>query len=300
MKKIFKLFILLLLFFVVLVNRERIEKFIIKQYIYFDKPVIKDANPYHLSYDFNYIKETDDFEVKNEEQLKMVVYTFLNNGWDDFAFYCTYDDCIDDLSEFSNKEEYILLNNFLHPFNTYRKLYVSVNSFGRVHLSIDKIYSEEEITLLNNEIDKIIEENIKPNMTDKEKIKAFHDYIVNHTKYDSEYIELDKSDLYSPSHSAIGVLVNHKALCGGYTDIMSIFLNRLNIPNYKISTDNHIWNLVNIDGKWLHLDATWDDPVLDTGEELILDKFFLITTEKLKSFKTEYHSFDKNIFKEAN
>ena len=57
MKKIFKLFILLLLFFVVLFNRERIEKFIIKQYIYFDKPVIKDANPYHLSYDFNYIKE---------------------------------------------------------------------------------------------------------------------------------------------------------------------------------------------------------------------------------------------------
>lgn len=300
MKKIFKLFILLLLFFVVLYNREPIEKFIIKQYIYFDKPVINDKNDYYLPYDFEFIQETDNFEVTSVEHLKQVLYTFLNNGWDDFSFYCTYEECINDLNNLSAKEEYILLNNFVHPYNSYRKLYVSANSFGRVHFSIERIYSEEEIQLLNNEIDKIIKENITDNMSQKEQVKVFHDYIVEHSKYDSEYIDADKSDINSPSHSAIGVLVNHKALCGGYTDIMAIFLNRLNIPNYKISTDNHIWNLVNIDGKWLHLDATWDDPVLDTGEELILDKFFLITTEKLKSFKTEYHGFDKNIFKEAN
>ena len=31
---------------------------------------------------------------------------------------------------------------------------------------------------------------------------------------------------------------------------MAIFLNELDIDNYKISNDTHIWNLVYINGIW--------------------------------------------------
>ena len=32
---------------------------------------------------------------------------------------------------------------------------------------------------------------------------------------------------------------------------------------------DHAWNLVELDGKWYHLDATWDDPMPDQGEDAL-------------------------------
>ena len=85
---------------------------------------------------------------------------------------------------------------------------------------------------------------------------------------------------------------------------MAIFLNRYKINNYKISSEEHIWNLIYIDGTWKHLDATWDDPVSTDGRDILLDEFFLIDTnslqEKEKNLEKENHNFDKNIYIEAN
>ena len=80
---------------------------------------------------------------------------------------------------------------------------------------------------------------------------------------------------------------------------MAIFLNKIGIPNYKISGEDHVWNLVYLDGKWLHLDLTWDDPVTSNGENILLDKFFLITTDELKALNTGYHDFNEEYFVEA-
>ena len=140
---------------------------------------------------------------------------------------------------------------------------------------------------------------ITDNMSDREKIKAFHDYVINNTKYDVEYVESKLTDINNPSHTAIGPLLYGKALCGGYTDLMAIFLNKIGISNYKISGEDHVWNLVYLDGKWLHLDLTWDDPVTSNGENILLDKFFLITTDELKALNTGYHDFNEEYFVEA-
>ena len=66
----------------------------------------------------------------------------------------------------------------------------------------------------------------------------------------------------------------------------------------KISTINHIWNAVNINNEWLHLDLTWDDPVTDTNENVLLDDFFLISNNKLVGKNTKQHNYDINIYKE--
>ena len=100
------------------------------------------------------------------------------------------------------------------------------------------------------------------------------------------------------SHKATGVLKNHIALCSGYTDAMAIFLNKINVPNYKISTDSHIWNIVNLDNTWYHLDMTWDDPVLDTGREILIDEFMLITNNQLKEKNTGQHDYDATVYSE--
>ena len=66
----------------------------------------------------------------------------------------------------------------------------------------------------------------------------------------------------------------------------------------NISTINHIWNAVNINNEWLHLDLTWDDPVTDTNENVLLDDFFLISNNKLVGKNTKQHNYDINIYKE--
>ena len=79
-------------------------------------------------------------------------------------------------------------------------------------------------------------------------------------------------------------------------------LNRFGIKNYKIASKTHVWNAVFIDGKWLHLDLTWDDPVSERGP-MLDDKYFLITTDELveaDNGETDTHIFDKTIYLEFN
>ena len=81
---------------------------------------------------------------------------------------------------------------------------------------------------------------------------------------------------------------------------MAIYLNTIGLQNYKINSDNHIWNLVNLDGTWYHLDLTWDDPVTVGIPDLNLleHSFFMISTKELLNYNTGEHVFDQNIYRE--
>jgi len=91
-------------------------------------------------------------------------------------------------------------------------------------------------------------------------------------------------------------LIEGHSVCSGYSDAMAIFLDILNIPNLKVSSDNHVWNLVYLGDSWLHLDLTWDD----TDNDKYSNNFFLITKEKLLTLDKKEHIFDEEFFLEAN
>lgn len=135
-------------------------------------------------------------------------------------------------------------------------------------------------------------------MKTEDKIKTIHDYIINNTKYDINRSDNKVNNYHSDS--AYGALIEHYAICGGYADSMKLFLDRLNIPNYKISSENHIWNLVNVDNNWYHLDLTWDDPVTSNGTDVLEYDYFLITTTELEELESDQHNFDIKIYKEAS
>ena len=78
---------------------------------------------------------------------------------------------------------------------------------------------------------------------------------------------------------------------------MMLFLERFKIPNYKIATENHVWNYVKVNNEWLHLDLTWDDPITNNGKNILDDSFFLITDEELKSLEKEEHNYDTSIYR---
>ena len=109
----------------------------------------------------------------------------------------------------------------------------------------------------------------------------------------------DKEHYTYNSHKANGPLLEGRALCSGYSDAMKLFLDRLGVQNYKISNDNHIWNLVYLNNEWLHIDLTWDDPVTSDKSNVLLDKFFLIDTPTLFKLDTTNHSFNQDYYSET-
>lgn len=288
----------------ILYYKEQIVAYLLVKVIYPNEFIIKDSNQYNTGLDYTYVQNTDDFTPENKKELLNIFYTILNNGWDSFSFVCdlSYENCIDDVEQLLDSEyELSNLNNFVHPYNNYNHIEVNVNSIGRIDVTIDKLYSEEEIVLIDNKINEIYNSIITEDMTTYDKIKAIHDYIIINTEYKHEEEKDAEGNYLFPlgTNKAYGPLINNISSCGGYTDAMSLFLYKIGIQNYKVSSAEHIWNLVYIDGSWKHLDLTWDDPITTTGEDILTHNFFLITTQELIDKNVAEHDYDYSVFIEA-
>lgn len=256
-------------------------------------------NEYYRDYDYEFVQNTDNFNPKNKNDILNIYFTVLNSGVKNFYFYCPdkYDNCINDIKEITNNKTILsTINNYVHPYNSYKNIETSYYKTGKVEISIEKTYSENKINTINKQIDYIINEIIKDEKDTNTMIKLAHDYIVNNTKYDSN--RSDKNISEYDSDTAYGALIEGYALCGGYTDSMAIILDRLNIKNFKIASDSHIWNAVNMNDEWYHLDLTWDDPVTSDNSDILEYNFFMIGTEELEQIKTNYHTYNKDYYKE--
>lgn len=262
---------------------------------------IESKNKYYRDYNLSFVSDTTNFNPKNKKELMNIYYTVINSGIEEFSFYCPkdYSTCIDDVLYLANSEDELSnINSFVHPYNSFTTVKTEYDTLKKVTLKIEKTYDQEKINKVNEIVDKIINEEIKDETDPKEIIKIVHDYIINNTKYDKE--RADKNIIKYQSHTAYGVLIEHYGLCGGYTDAMAIFLNKYNIPNFKVVSENHIWNAVYLDGKWYHLDLTWDDPVIINGSDTLEYTFFLIDNEELNRLQTNQHIFDTAVFSELN
>lgn len=306
MRKFLTTIILLATFAITIIYYEDIIKYVMYHFVYSANFKYEEENIYARNENWLFVQKTDDFEPKKRQDILNIIYTALDNGWEDFTFFCPkeYETCMSDVEEITNNTTLVSnINNFVGTYNSYNKIVVNMNNFGRVNIVVDHLYSEDIISKISTEVDKIYNSLIKDSMTTEEKIKVIHDYIIDHTIYDDERSEEIKSgnitNLKHSSNIAYGPLFTGKAICGGYTDTMALFLDKMGLKNYKISSKNHIWNFVLIDNEWKHLDLTWDDPVVSTGENVIIDTFFLISTEDLISKETTQHEFNKDIFIEA-
>ena len=266
----------------------------------FDKreEIVLKENEYYLDRDFEFVQNYDD-EVHNYTELLNYIYHVVNTGSKEGTGYCVreYKNCAKDLEEIGNNKELLsTINNFVHPYNSFSSIIFTYNTKGEFDIKVNKIYSEESIVKINEVVDRVIKENIVDTMTTTQKLKIIHDYIIDNTKYDTLKSK-NINDMTYKSNTAIGVLLEGYGICSGYSDAMGIFLDKLGIDNYKISNDTHIWNLVKVNNKWLHIDLTWDDPIYK--QNLNRDTYFLITTAELEKLNDNTHSFNKTVFKEA-
>ena len=298
MKKYILFVLLVVLLGVSFVFREDLYKL----YLNYTEPkevTLGEQNNYARDDSFGFIQLTTDFEPENRQDLLNIYYTVLNAGKEEFQFYCpdTYETCIEEVSNIANDQELLSsINNFVHPFNSFSHLETTYDTTGKVEITIEHTYSDQEKELLRAKVDSIEQEIWQDTMTTEEKIKAAHDYIINHSQYD--VARSDHNIIEYQSDTAYGPLLQGYSLCGGYTDAMALFLNDLQLKNYKIASDSHIWNGVYLNNEWLHLDLTWDDPITSDGSNLLEYRFFLIPTDMLKFLEPQQHIYDETIYQE--
>ena len=228
-----------------------------------------------------------------------IYYTVLNAGKSNFTFYCpnSYDNCLSDVKKLANDQDTLSdINNYVHPYNGFNHIESEYDSLGRVTINIIRSYDDNDIKMITSKIDELLPQLVSNTNSLENNIKNVHDYIINNSKYDSN--RSDKGVTSYKSDTAYGPLFEGYALCGGYTDLMELFLERMNIKSFKVSSENHIWNAVYINNNWKHLDLTWDDPVATDGKDYLEYNYFLIDTDQLLTLEQTEHNFNLKHYKE--
>lgn len=127
------------------------------------------------------------------------------------------------------------------------------------------------------EIRRVLARITNDTMSDFEKIVAVHDYIVR--AYDYE-MQTDGSPftVHTFMHEGRGV-------CMAYALLFEKMMEALKIPCYYVigkadgeSALGHAWNMVELDGAWYHVDATWND-LGSKGSHEIRYRYFLRSDE---------------------
>ena len=95
----------------------------------------------------------------------------------------------------------------------------------------------------------------------EQRVQAAHNALI---------LNVDYSDTDDPLEStAAGALVQGKALCGGFALAFKYLMDRLEVPCIVMrgtaastaernDVELHAWNLVQLDGRWTHVDVTYD------------------------------------------
>ena len=293
-KSIYILIIIFLLILFVIFNVNDITNLSAKIFNTTPKVYVPVKNSYSLDKNYDYVKKTDNFVPHSRQDLLNILYTVFDNGYTNFTFYCPneYKSCREDIEDIGSNQTLITnIGNFVHPFNNFTNLKISTNSFGKVDIKVKKMYTESQINFVNKVVEDYLN-TLDKNMTLDNKLLKIHDYLIEKTNYDME-----NTNEYG---NAYDLFSKGKTRCSGYSDAFAVFLNKLGVQNIKVASDDHVWNALYINNKWIHVDLTWDDPI--SKDTVITDfmrhKFYMIDTKTLLAYDTEDHYFDTDVYEE--
>lgn len=164
-----------------------------------------------------------------------------------------------------------------YSYNPVTGLVVSVSiQYGRTENQIKAIE-----TSFKNITDSVVKEADKQ-ISDYEKLKYIHDWIINRTKYNKTagaYVS-----------EADGAVIYGRALCEGYSKTFMYLAQELGYDcicvTGDVGSEGHMWNMIKIGGSWYHVDVTHDDPIMSDGSDVLFHDYFLISTSDIRRTRT--------------
>lgn len=153
-------------------------------------------------------------------------------------------------------------------------------------LGFEPILQEVDRLRYEQEVSSILAACVFEGMEDYEKALALHDHLVLRTAYDERY---EKNTGYQ-------LLFDGETVCAGYAELYQDLLLRIGIPCLQVESESmdHVWNLVQLDGSWYHVDLTWADPA-PNQQGLVDHSYFLKTDDEYKNAEEPHEGWETDI-----
>lgn len=176
-----------------------------------------------------------------------------------------------DASETSSDYDYLRFN--------IKSISAKITGFGNI-LMVTYDFTYNETVTETEQVDKKVKQILKnlniDKLSDYQKIKKIHNYIIKNASYDSSLT----------NYTAFDNLIEKSSTCQGYMILAYKMFTEAGIPCRIISgtgkEQSHGWNIAQLNDKWYNLDCTWDDPVTWNGEEVLRYNYFLKSDQDFK------------------
>ncbi|MFM1534101.1 transglutaminase domain-containing protein [Helcococcus ovis] len=127
---------------------------------------------------------------------------------------------------------------------------------------------DEEQRVLSKKADEIVKD--MHNLSDLDKALASHDWLVNNV----EYVER-----FGRDQSAYSSIVEGRTVCAGYAKGFKYLMDKLGVSSELrtgyVGSEMHLWNLLDIAGKWYNVDVTWDDTLKTQKNNTVVNHFLI-------------------------
>ncbi len=193
---------------------------------------------------------------------------------------------------------YDAIKNYYHPRRLVTLVAQSETTSPQIRFQLEYPAADTQEAFVQQRVSAIVAELITPGMQPHQKIRVLHDWVVLNTQYDMTF----------KRYSAYDILNGGSAVCQGYALLLDALLNeaRFNTvyvtgtikPEFRADTNGltnggHAWNMVQVDGNWYHLDATWDDPMPDRPGVVGYNYYMLTDAEVgiTRTFNQDFSNF---------
>ena len=196
----------------------------------------------------------------------------------------------------------------------YQLNYIDGYHFYTFKFNYTYLETDEQEKQIKSAISKFLSSLDTGSLSDYEIIKRVHDYICSNTSYCYDALEGNTAD-YLYAYSPYGALVKGSCVCQGYARAFYRICEelgyncRLMYSEYSSSgglfavpDTGHAWNLVEINGKYYYVDATWADELGDRGDADKKYTFLLVNDQTIRSLDsgkehTPSNDFDNDYYK---
>ena len=165
--------------------------------------------------------------------------------------------------------------------NVFGYAYVEDNTIVEFYSVISSDECEKYIDRFNQRVDEILSA-VGTGRTEYQREKIVHDKLISNCTYKTGVTTSSDGWQY---FSAYGAIVEGEAVCEGYSKAVQLLMTRVGIVCSTVRGEAdgvaHMWNVVEMNGEWYHLDATWDD-----NDDNINYEYFNVTTEDICSNHT--------------
>lgn len=168
-------------------------------------------------------------------------------------------------------------------------------------------YTAEEIKGKQNDVNTVTQkiiEQVQDLSSDYEKVLFLYDWIINETDY------IDGTE---NNQNMLSTLLDHQAVCAGYSEALKYLLDQLSIPNGIIlvkAKDNteefHVINLVQMEQEWYYLDPTFGDIKVEEDFDTYRYTYFAMTSDEIEKIYipqqeyTQTQAYKNNYFYKNN